>query len=66
MNRREVLKRMIVLLAEAADLAHAAGLTELELATASVLYDAQRRYRALTDSDSSALVHEPPARSEPA
>jgi hypothetical protein len=66
MSRREALKRVIVLLAEAADLAHAAGLTELELATASVLYDAQRRYRALASDDPAAREHEPPARSEPA
>jgi hypothetical protein len=66
MSRREALGRVIVLLARAADVAHAAGWTELGLAIESVLYDAQRRYRALADSDSSALGHESPARSETA
>ena len=62
MNRREALGRVIVLLARAADVAHAAGWTELELAIESALYDAQRRYRALTDDDSPAQEHEPPPR----
>jgi hypothetical protein len=66
MNRREALGWVIVLLARAADLAHAAGWTELGLAIESALYDAQRRYRALADSDSSALGLESPARSETA
>jgi hypothetical protein len=66
MSRREVLRRVIVLLAEAADVAHAAGWTELGLAIESALYDAQRRYRALTGDDSSALGHESPARSKTA
>ncbi len=66
MNRREALGRVIMLLAEAADVAHAAGLAELGLAIDSALYDAQRRYRALTGDDPSAREHEPPARSKTA
>jgi hypothetical protein len=66
MSRREALGQVIVLLARAADLAHAAGLIELELATVSVLYDAQRRYRALASDDPAARGHEPPAQSETA
>jgi hypothetical protein len=60
MNRREALGRVIVLLARAADAAHAAGWTELGLAIESALYDAQRRYRALTSDDAFARGHEPP------
>jgi len=66
MSRREALGQVIVLLARAADMAHAAGWTELGLAIESVLYDAQRRYRALTGDDSFALGHESPVRSETA
>jgi hypothetical protein len=62
MNRREALTSVIVLLARAADMAHAAGWAELGLAIDAVLYDAQRRYRALTDDDSPAQEHEPPPR----
>ena len=66
MSRREALKRVIVLLARAADLAHAVGLAELGLAIDSALYDAQRRYHALASDDPAALGLEPPARSETA
>jgi len=66
MSRREALKRVIVLLARAADLAHAVGLAELGLAIESTLFDAQRRYRALAGDDPAAWGHEPPVRSETA
>jgi hypothetical protein len=66
MSRREALGQVIVLLARAADVAYAAGWTELGLAIESALYDAQRRYRALAGDDAFALGHESRAQSETA